>query len=115
MPHTILHVEAHQLVAATVRESLAAEGWRVVLCVDGASALRRLASVAPYDLLLTDNHPPRVNGLELVRYARQLPHRAGLPVVMFAAEDCSRAAYRAGVDAFLKKPEDTKLLVSTVA
>ena len=115
MPHTILYIEDHQLVAHAVRDTLEAEGWRVVLCADGAVALRRLTSAAHYDLLLTDNHLPNVNGLELVRYARRLPHRAALPIIMFAAEDCSRIAYRAGVDVFLKKPEDTGLLVSAVA
>jgi len=115
MPHTVLYVEDHNLVASTVRVTLEAEGWRVVLCPDGVVALRRLASAARYDLLLTDNHLPDVNGLELVRYARGLPHRARLPVVMFAARDCSRIAYRAGVDAFLKRPEDTSMLVSTIA
>lgn len=115
MPHTILYVEDHNLVANTVRDTLDAAGWRVVLCTDAVSALRRLRSTAPYDLLLTDNHLPDVTGLELVRYTRQLPHRAGLPVVMFTATDCSGTAYRAGVDVFLKKPEDSNLLVSTIA
>ena len=115
MPHTILHVEDHQLVAAAVRDMLAAEGWRVVLCTDGAAALRRLARTAPYDLLLTDYHLPNLSGLSLVRHVRRLKHRAELPIVMFSAVDCCGAAYRAGVDAFLKKPEDTGRLVSTVA
>ena len=112
---TILYVEDHQLVADAVKDMLQAEGWQVVLCADGAVALRRLASAAHYDLLLTDNHLPTVNGLELVRYARQLPHRAALPIIMFAAEDCSRAAYRAGVDVFLKKPEDTGVVGRALA
>jgi two-component system chemotaxis response regulator CheY len=115
MPHTILYVEDHEVVAAAVKETLEAEGWRVVLCVNGAVALRWLAGPTIYDLLLTDNHLPQVNGLELVRFVRQLPHRIGLPIVMFSAIDCAGTAYRAGVNVFLKKPEHTNLLISTVA
>ena len=40
------------------------------MCVDRAAALTRIASGARYDLLITDNHLPDVNGLESVRYAR---------------------------------------------
>ena len=115
MPLTILHVEDHKVVADAVRDTLEAEGWRVVTCADGAVALNKLAGVAHYDLLITDNHLPHVNGLEVVRYARQLPHRAAMPVVMFTSVDCRAVARRAGVDAFLRKPEDVKELVPTVA
>jgi two-component system chemotaxis response regulator CheY len=115
MPLTILHVEDHETVADAVRDTLEAEGWRVVTCADGAVALRRLASAARYDLLVTDNQLPHVPGLEVVRYARSLPHRAGLPVVMFTGTDCRGEARRAGVDAFLRKPEDLRELVPTAA
>jgi CheY-like chemotaxis protein len=114
MPHTILYIEDHKLVADAVKDTLEAEGWRVVACVDGAAALSRVASGARYDLLITDNHLPHVDGLELVRYARRLRHRSELPIVMFSAVDCSEAAYSSGVNAFLKKPEGVNELVSTV-
>jgi len=115
MPLTILHVEDHTVVADAVRDTLEAEGWRVVTCADGAAALNRLAGDEAFDLLITDNHLPYVNGLEVVRYARQLPHRAAMPVVMFTSVDCPAEARRAGADAFLRKPEDVNELVPTVA
>jgi two-component system chemotaxis response regulator CheY len=115
MPHTILYVEDYEVVATAVKESLEIEGWCVVRCVDGADALQHLVSPVPYDLLLTDNHLPKLDGLALVRYTRQLQHRATLPILMFSAVDCAGTAYRSGGDVFLKKPEDSDLLVSTVA
>ncbi|MFL6211022.1 MAG: response regulator [Pyrinomonadaceae bacterium] len=114
MPHIILYVEDHRLVADAVRDTLEAEGWRVVLCIDGAAALTKIASGARYDLLITDNHLPHVNGLELVRYVRRVQHRAALPVVMFSAVDCAAAAYQAGVNVFLQKPEGITELVNTI-
>ena len=114
MTLTILYVEDHKLVADVVRDTLEGEGWRVVACVDGAAALTKIASGARYDLLITDNHLPNVNGLELVRYARRLKHRSELPIVMFSAVDCQAEAERAGVDVFLRKPEDIQRLVPAI-
>src|SRR2546423_740121 len=114
MSLTILYVEDHRLVADTVRDALEAEDWRVVACVDGAAALTKLASGARYDLLLTDNHLPHVNGLELVRYARCSKHRSKLPVVMFSGVDCAAAAYQAGVNVFLRKPDDIQRLIPVI-
>src|SRR5215210_8578552 len=104
MSLTILYVEDHKLVADAVKDALEAEGWRVVACVDGAAALSKIASGARYDLLITDNHLPHVDGLELVRYARTLKHRSELPIIMFSAVDCRAKAQESGVDVFLRKP-----------
>ena len=115
MSLTILHVEDHLLIAQSVRDVLEAQGWRVVTCVSGDAALDRLAGGDRYDLLITDNRLPGVDGLEVVRFARSLPHRSGMPIVMFSASDCGAEAYRAGVSVFLRKPEGAAQLVSTVA
>jgi len=114
MPHILL-VEDHKIVAQAVQETLEAEGWRVSLCGDGGVALLRLASETRYNLLMLDNNLPNVSGLELVRYARTLPHLRGMAIIMFSASECGREARRAGVDEFLWKPQDTGKIVETVA
>jgi two-component system chemotaxis response regulator CheY len=115
MPLTILYAEDHRVVAHVVKETLEAQGWRVVLCYDGAIAVSRLASAAKYDLLLFDNHLPNVNGLELVRYAREFPHRQQTPIIMLSADYCEREARLAGVNEFLMKPRDIGKIVETIA
>lgn len=115
MPLTILYAEDHRVVAHIVKETLEHEGWRVVLCYDGAVAVSRLASEASYDLLLFDNHLPNVNGLELARYARIFPHRTQTPIIMLSADECARDARLAGVNEFLRKPQDIGKVVETVA
>jgi DNA-binding response OmpR family regulator len=40
-----------------------------------------------YDLLLFDNELPHVNGVELIRRARRLPHRRRTPILMLSAGD----------------------------
>jgi two-component system chemotaxis response regulator CheY len=114
MPHILL-VEDHKVVAQAVKETLEDEGWRVTVCHDGAVAVTRLASDASYNLVLCDNHLPNVNGLELIRYARSLPHRKQTPIIMFSASECSRDARLAGVNEYLRKPADIGKIVETVA
>jgi two-component system chemotaxis response regulator CheY len=114
MALTILYAEDHRIVAEAVKDTLEAEGWRVAMCSDGAVALKRIESEASYGLLIFDNHLPHVNGLELVRYARRLPHREHTPVIMLSASEGAAEAREAGADAFLKKPQDVGLLVETV-
>lgn len=113
-PATILHVEDHKVVAEAVKETLELEGLRVVTCTDGAFAINKLAGDASYDLLIFDNHLPNVDGLELVRYARGLPHRRRTPIIMLSASEVEPEAWRAGVDAFLRKPEDIGRLTEMV-
>ncbi|HJR06624.1 MAG TPA: response regulator [Pyrinomonadaceae bacterium] len=114
MPLTILYAEDYKVVADAVKETLEEEGFRVVLCSDGAVALRRISGNARYDLFIVDNHLPNVNGIELIRHTRQLSHRLSIPIIMLSATDAHREAYQAGVNVFLKKPEGVKKLVETV-
>jgi two-component system chemotaxis response regulator CheY len=114
MPHILL-VEDHSVIAQAIKETLEAEGWRVSHCGDGAVAVLRLASEASYSLLLCDNQLPSVSGLELVRYARTLPRRRAMPIIMFSASECSREARLAGVNEYLRKPQDIGKIVETVA
>ena len=114
MPLTILYAEDHKVVADAVKDTLEAEGWRVVLCYDGGVALRRMASASSYGLLIFDNHLPNVNGLELVRYARRLPHRQRTPIIMLSASEVGAEAREAGADLFLRKPDDLGMLVRAI-
>jgi CheY-like chemotaxis protein/tetratricopeptide (TPR) repeat protein len=113
-PVSILYVEDDRLVADAVRDTLKAEGWRVEVCADGNSAMNRIAGGVPYDLLLLDNDLPGASGMELALYARQLPSYRSTPIILLSATDCSRDAHRAGIDAFLQKPEGVSHVVETI-
>ena len=105
-PITILYVEDDEAVAGAVKDTFEAEGRRVITCADGAAALKLIAGKTHYDLLIFDNELPGIKGLELVRHARLLPHRKRTPIIMFSASDVETEAWRVGVDAFLRKPQD---------
>jgi CheY-like chemotaxis protein len=111
---TILHAEDDEAVAGVVKDTVEAKGWRIETARDGVTALRRLASNTRYDILLLDNELPGMSGVELVRTARKLPHRRRTPIIMFSASDCEPEAWKAGVDAFLRKPEDISAITSMV-
>ncbi|HEX8181650.1 MAG TPA: response regulator [Pyrinomonadaceae bacterium] len=113
-PVTILHAEDNRIVAEAVSESLALEGWRVETCEDGAAALDVIRSNAAFDLLLIDYDLPRVDGLELLRRARQLAHRAETPMIMLSASDVAAEARAAGANVFLRKPQDILKLAGTI-
>ena len=112
---SILHVEDNKLIAKLVDDMCAPEDWRVELSVDGDSALRKLTGNDHYDLLVVDNDLPGLSGLELVQRARKMTHHRRTPIVMLSGSDCETEAWGAGVDAFLKKPEQIKDLPSTIS
>ncbi len=114
-PVTILHVEDNTMVSATVKDTLKLEGWRVEVCADAATAMKRIMSAEHYDLLLLDYDLPDSNGVVLIKEARQLSHRRRTPIVMLSASDCERQAWHAGADAFLRKPEDILTVSETIA
>jgi CheY-like chemotaxis protein/Tfp pilus assembly protein PilF len=114
-PITILHVEDNKIVADIVKASLESEGWKVETCIDGAAALTMLLSDTPYNLMLFDNELPNINGIELVRLTRKLPYRRSTSIVMLSASDCETEAWKAGVDAFLRKPKDVATITTTIA
>jgi len=57
---------------------------------------------------------PGAHALEVIRRARAFPHRRRTPVVMLAAGEWEMWAWRAGVDAFLRKPEGVGAVVGIV-
>ncbi len=112
---TILHVEDNKEIAAVVNDLLVIEGYVVAHCGKSEAALRKLATNARYDLLLFDNDLPGLSGVELVRRARKISHRRRTPIILHSGSDCEAEAWRAGVDAFLRKGENLNVLSSTVS
>lgn len=112
---TILHVEYDEPIAGLVKEMLQSEGWDNDHFVDAETALKKLASKAHYDLIIATYQLPGLNGVEFVYRARKIPHRRRTPIIMLSETDCETLAWRAGVDAFLKKEKDAMALPVTIA
>ena len=111
----ILHAEDDLAVARLLGEILALQEWRVEVCIDGTRALERLSSKTHYDVLIFDKDLSGFNGLELVSRVRSIPHHRRTPIIMLSGEECEVEAWRAGVDAFLRKPKDIDQVPATIS
>jgi CheY-like chemotaxis protein len=111
---TILHVEDDPTIAGLIQEISEHEGWELEHCADGTIALKELASDTDYDVLLVDYELPGVNGLELIRDARSMVHRQDLRIIMLSGRLNEAEAREAGVDTFLRKPQDIGSIAETV-
>jgi CheY-like chemotaxis protein len=82
---------------------------------DGLHALERLALAPGFDLLITDHHMPRLNGLELVTRLREDNHPARIIVFSSELDPAVHDRYVAlGVDAVLPKPIFPSTLLSVL-
>ncbi len=111
---SILHVEDNKAVSGLIQDVLTAEGPHVDSCLNGAIALEILKSKTPYDLIIVDNDLPGLSGLELVLRLQAMPDRRQTPVIMLTGDDCEAEAWRAGVKAFLHRPEGIDELPATI-
>lgn len=102
----ILYADDVRELRELMMVALARDGYSVDCVTDGAQALEKLhAEPAPFDLLITDHHMPRMNGIELVKNLR----REGYPgKILIFSSDLSQelnSAYRElRVEKFLFKP-----------
>ena len=110
----ILHVEDDETIAVLTREMLESQGWYVDTCSNGISALEKICSEARYDFFLIDYKLPDLNGLELVKRARNLAHRSKTRIGMLSANSVEAEAREAGADVFLRKPQDILSLPETI-
>lgn len=81
----------------------------VVAASDGAEALRLLQEGAPFDLVVTDWRMPRVDGLALLREARQQPSGRDVPFVVISSvsdDEAVAALFAEGARNFIRKPFD---------
>jgi two-component system, OmpR family, phosphate regulon response regulator PhoB len=110
----VLHVEDNKTVARLIQDTLASKGVYVDSCSSGTTALEILKTDVRYDVLIVDNDLPGLSGLELVLRVRSMARRRGTPIIMLSADNCEREAWRAGVDAFLRKPDSVDQVSSTI-
>jgi two-component system, NtrC family, response regulator HydG len=90
------------------------EGFEVILAEDGYKALAKLEETAP-DVLLTDLKMPGLDGIELLRRARELyPDLIVVLMTAFAGVETAVQAMRDGAEDYLTKPVQVDELVLIV-
>src|ERR1700687_1429801 len=91
------------------------EGHSVRVAENGRQALEALRQ-EPADLIISDIKMPDMNGIELLRAARErLPEVEVIMMTAFASVETAREAFLLGAYDFVQKPFDNELLKETVA
>lgn len=105
-PRHILYADDMRQLRELFTIVLTHEGYTIETVPDGQDALERLQRApTAFDLLITDHHMPRLNGLDLVRQARQLPFTGKIIVFSSELSQAVTTQYReSGVALILPKP-----------
>ena len=112
----ILVVEDDPALLEILRDILTAEEYEVLAAIDGRDARALIYKERP-DLVLTDLHMPRMDGLELLEKIRSDLSTRDTPVIFVTgSEGTSEAiqAYNLGADDYVTKPFQQNLLLSRV-
>ena len=98
-----------------LKEFFRALGGRTTLVHDGIEAIKILLD-DPADLVVTDYHMPRMDGIELLRTIKGHPRRRQIPVIVISGmRDSLRRelqVLRLAPDAYFDKPFDGRLVVA---
>ena len=120
-PLSILAAEdnkPNQLVLRTILEEVYSETSLKLDIVDGGLALMAALMRADYDLILMDIQMPEMSGIETTERIRNLPGSISrTPIIAMTANAMKgdREKYlAAGMDAYVEKPFDIAVLISTI-
>lgn len=111
---TVLLVEDHNDLAASIGDYLESSGFAMDYAADGAIALN-LLDENPYDVIVLDLMLPKIDG---IRVCERLRERGdGTPILMLTARDQlddKVAGFNAGADDYLVKPFEMEELAVRV-
>jgi putative two-component system response regulator len=116
MAATILVADDDPLSRKLLEKYLSAQGYNVVMALDGQGALEQCSRIRP-DLILLDVVMPAPSGFEVCRRLKRNPESRLTPVVLVTglAETVDRIrGLDAGADDFLNKPFDRSELLARV-
>jgi serine/threonine protein kinase len=113
-PH-ILIADDDQGIALLLREFVRSLGGRQTVVQDGIEAIKVLLD-DPADLVMTDYHMPRMDGIEVLRTIKGHPRRRQIPVIVISGmrESLRRElqVLRLAPDAYFDKPFDGRAVAA---
>jgi two-component system chemotaxis response regulator CheY len=116
MAKSILAIDDSASIRQMVGFTLKSSGYEVTEAVDGMDGLEK-AKGKTFNLILTDQNMPRMDGLTLIKSLRALPQYKAVPILMLTTEssDAMKQQGRAaGATGWLVKPFDPQKLVEVV-
>lgn len=116
MAKSILAIDDSASIRQMVNFTLKSSGYEVTEAIDGMDGLEK-AKGKTFNLILTDQNMPRMDGLTLIKSLRALPQYKTVPILMLTTEssDAMKQQGRAaGATGWLVKPFDPQKLVEVV-
>jgi two-component system, chemotaxis family, chemotaxis protein CheY len=113
---TILTVDDSASMRQMVGFTLRTAGYQVVEAVDGEDGYNK-ALTQEFQLILTDQNMPRMDGLALVKKLREHAKFKSTPILMLTTEssdDMKQAGRKSGATGWLVKPFDPNKLLEVV-
>ena len=114
--HAILAVDDSASMRQMVSFTLKNAGYSVVEAVDGEDAFDK-ARAREFDLVLTDQNMPRLDGIGLTRKLREHPNFKATPILILTTESSDQmkqAGRAAGATGWLVKPFDPTKLIEVI-
>jgi len=114
--HSILAVDDSASMRQMVSFTLKSAGYSVVEAVDGEDALEK-SHRGDFDLVLTDQNMPRLDGIGLTRRLREHPKFKATPILILTTESSDQmkqAGRSAGATGWLVKPFDPAKLIEVI-
>jgi two-component system chemotaxis response regulator CheY len=111
---SILVVEDTKSIQALIETTLVNAGYEVVTCDDGVAANTALKK-QKIDLIITDMHMPKMDGLRLVQMLHN--KKSDTPILVSTSDqsDKTREDFKGkGVKGWLSKPIDSTRLLTAV-
>ncbi len=115
-PTRILLVDDSDSIRTTLRLTLEFQGYAVTEACDGDEGLEALQN-GEFDLMFSDLAMPGLDGVELIRRAREVLKLTSLPIFLLSAEDREgkNRALAAGATACIDKPFSPQQILDLVA
>jgi two-component system, chemotaxis family, chemotaxis protein CheY len=113
---SILAVDDSASMRQMVTFTLKSAGYHVVEAVDGQDAWEK-ASGARFDLVLTDQNMPRMDGISLTKKLREATQFQTTPILILTTESSDQmkqAGKAAGATGWLVKPFDPNKLIEVI-
>lgn len=110
----VLICEDNEVERKAIQLAVEGEGVQTFLASDGRKALAFLQEHSDFDLIITDIHMPYNNGDEILEIVRRGQGKT-TPIVMISSdrqEEVIKLALKLGVDEFIEKPIDPRVVRS---
>jgi len=114
--HSILAVDDSASMRQMVSFTLKSAGFQVTEAVDGQDAFDK-ANGRNFDLVLTDQNMPKLDGIGLTKKLREHPQFKGTPILILTTESSDQmkqAGRAAGATGWLVKPFDPAKLIEVI-